>query len=247
MQRYFLDENSIITDIEIIIKGNDYHHIKNVMRMKLEDKVYCCYDSHTYLCMIDEFMFDSVKLKKISEITKNSELAIDVTIAHGLVRREKMEEVIRRITELGAHEYIPVLMERSIVKIKDNKNSKLDRQKTIVKEACEQSHRNRLMDVSDILSFKDFLSLNKKYDLCLYAYEESGRSNNYNLKKYLKEFKGKNILVLVGPEGGFSEKEVDLLEKNDFNSVGLGARILRTETAPLYLMSVIGYELEMGE
>lgn len=249
MQRYFLNNDTNIIDNKLTISGRDFHHIKNVMRMKIKDKVYCCIDSKTYLCEITSFLSDAVELSVLERIEKDAELSVDVTIAQGIVRREKTEEVIRRITELGAHKYIPVTMERSIVKIKEKGNSKLERQKSIIKEACEQSHRNRLMEISDVMSFKELLNEKSNYDLCLFAYEESGRENNYNLMKYLKEFplNSKNILVLVGPEGGFSEKEVALLEKNNFKAVGLGPRILRTETAPLYIMSVIAYQIEMGE
>lgn len=251
MQRYFLNDNTIIIDNKFKISGNDFHHIKNVMRMKPNDKVYCCIDSKTYLCKINSFFSDYVELSILEKIEKSAELKVDVTIAQGLVRREKMEEVIRRIVELGAHKYIPVIMERSIIKVKDSEksNSKLERQKTIIKEACEQSHRDKLMEINDIMSFKELLTEKSKYDLCLYAYEESGRENNYNLMKYLKTISGdgKSILVIVGPEGGFSEKEVSLLENSGFKAVGLGPRILRTETAPLYIMSVIAYQIEMGE
>jgi len=246
MQRYFL-ENVEVVNNSISIGGTDFHHIKNVMRMKIDDLVYVCFDSLTYIAKISQFLPDRVVLELLEKLDKDVELNVDITIAHGLVRREKMEEVIRRICELGAHEYIPVMMARSIVKIKDSKDSKIQRQKTIIKEACEQSHRNRLMEIVEAVEFKKFIEMSKNYDLCLFAYEESGRSNNYNLKKYLKEFKGKNILVLVGPEGGFSEYEVEVLEKNGFYAVGLGPRILRTETAPLYVMSAISYELEIGD
>ena len=81
----------------------------------------------------------------------------------------------------------------------------------------------------------------------LFAYEEAGRNNVHNLKEMILKSKNKKIVVLVGPEGGISDKEVKLLEDNGFISVGLGPRILRTETAPLYVMSAISYELELGE
>lgn len=246
MQRYFLNNPIVINNL-ITISGQDFHHIKNVMRMKINDKIYVCFNNLSYFAKIKEFNNDSVTIEIEEQERRKVELDVDITIAHGLVRREKKEEVIRRICELGAHEYIPVIMERSIVKVKDDDNNKLSRQKIIIKEACEQSHRQKLMEISPTLSLKQLIDKSLQYDLLLFAYEESGRENNYNLKKYLKEFKGKNILVLIGPEGGFSETEINLLEENNFKAIGLGPRILRTETAPLYVMSVISYELEMGE
>lgn len=248
MQRYFINEYINETTKIIEITRNDYHHIKNVMRMKVKDKVYICTkEERTFIFEILLFQTDSVVLQMIEEVTKKVELDIEVTIALGLVRREKTEEVLRRITELGANEFVSVEMERSIVQLKNKskQDHKLDRMRMIVKEASEQSHRTRLLEVLDVKTFKEFLNYAKQFDLCLYAYEESGRDDNYNLKKYLQEWKGKKLLVLIGPEGGISSKEVGLLNQNQFFSIGLGPRILRAETAPLYVMAAISYELEL--
>lgn len=246
MQRYFIRNNQISNNT-IIILDNDVHHIKNVMRMKEESQVYVCdEDEHVYLCEIIKILEKEVILNIINKIEKKVEMDVLVTIAFGLTKREKQEEVLRRITELGASGFVNVEMERSVVKVKEVKNSKLERMNLIVKEASEQSHRSKLMKVFDVKSFKDFLEFSKEYDLKLYAYEEAGRSNNYSFKNILKDFKGKSLIVLVGPEGGISQKEVELLEKNNFQAIGLGPRILRCETAPLYVMSAISYELELG-
>ena len=247
MQRYFLDNQEIINN-HIEISGSDFHHIKNVMRMNVNDEVYICLSGVTYIARLERFETQKVVFEIINKIETTSEMPYDVALAQGLVRREKKEEVIRRITELGATLYIPVNMERSIVKA--NGDEKLERQKTIIKEASEQSHRDKKMELSKTIDFKELLKLKDKYDLCLYAYEESGRANNYNLKKYLKDLKKENkksILILVGPEGGISPKEVEKLNENGFYPIGLGPRILRTETAPLYIMSAISYELELKE
>jgi 16S rRNA (uracil1498-N3)-methyltransferase len=246
MQRYFIRNNQISNNT-IIILDNDVHHIKNVMRMKEGSQVYVCdEDEHVYLCEIIKILEKEVILNIINKIEKKVEMDVLVTIAFGLTKREKQEEVLRRITELGASGFVNVEMERSVVKVKEVKNSKLERMNLIVKEASEQSHRSKLMKVFDVKSFKDFLEFSKEYDLKLYAYEEAGRSNNYSFKNILKDFKGKSLIVLVGPEGGISQKEVELLEKNNFQAIGLGPRILRCETAPLYVMSAISYELELG-
>ena len=101
-------------------------------------------------------------------------------------------------------------------------------------------------DICNLQEFKEFIKNFSDFDVKLFAYEEAGRNNIFNLKQKIKEGTGKRIVVLVGPEGGISENEVKLLESNGFISVGLGPRILRTETAPLYVMSAISYELEIG-
>lgn len=248
MQRYFL-ENKAIVNNQIIIDGNDYHHIKNVMRMVKGEKVYICLNEETYIASLNSFFDDYILFDILDKVGFNPEMFAEVTIAHGLVRREKKEEVLRRIVELGANKYIPVNMARSVVKPCSDEN-KLERQKKIIKEASEQSHRNKLMEVCAPISMKELINLSKDYDLSLFAYEESGRSNDFSLKDKLREFRKnnkKNILVLVGPEGGFTNEEVKLLCASGFFSVGLGPRILRTETAPLYVMAAISYELEMGD
>lgn len=231
MQRYFINENQINNDI-ITITNEDVHHIKTVMRMRLDDKIIAVMDNKLFQCQLIN-IGSVVEAKIIEEISENNELSVNVTIAQGLVRREKTEEVIRRITELGASNYIPVDMKRSVVKVKEGK---VDRWNKIIKEASEQSHRNRLMNVSDVINLKELIKEKPKYDLCLFAHVDQ---NKNPIEGYLNEFLGKNILILVGPEGGFDPTEVKLLLNNGFFMVSLGNLILRTETAPLYIMSII--------
>ena len=244
MQRYFV-KNEQINDNNVIINGQDYHHIKNVMRMKIGDKVYVVNQNEKlFICKIELFNSDSVLLNILENVEANVELPCNVTIAYGLVRREKNEEVVKHITELGASGFISVEMKRSVVRLKDYSNNKIDRLRMISKEASEQCHRLRLMKIYDTVKFKEFLDFSKQFDVCLYAYEESGRENNYSFKRYIRQGLN-NCLILVGPEGGFDPSEVELLDKSGFKAIGLGPRILRSETAPLYIMSSISYELEI--
>lgn len=246
MQRYFIS-NECIKNNMIYIKGDDFHHIRNVMRMRInQEALFCDQDGKVYLAELREYLSNEAIFKVKEIIYHYPELKYDVTIAQGLIRRDKQEEVIRRITELGAKMYIPVIMERSIIKVNNKEDNKRDRMLKIIKEASEQSHRTKMMELLNIVSFEELISLSKQYDLRLFAFEESGRSGNSLFKKYLREFSGQKILVLVGPEGGFSPGEVEVLTRNNFQAIGLGPRILRTETAPLYIMSAISYELELG-
>ena len=118
MQRYFINENNIINN-NILIDESDSHHIKDVMRMHVGENVIACIKgtNKIYLCEILE-LSKKVLLKIIEERQENNELNIKVSIAHGLVRKDKQEEVIRRLVELGAYKYIPVVMDRSIIKLK---------------------------------------------------------------------------------------------------------------------------------
>lgn len=237
MQRYFVNVNQLNKNI-ITISGNDVHHIKNVMRMQVGDKVICACDKKAFLCEISEIS-DNVKCNILEDITKNTALNSKVTIAQGLVRREKTEEVVRRLTELGCTNYIPLIMKRSIIKIDKINDFKLDRYQKIIKEASEQSQRNDLMNISSIKSIHDLINESNDYDLLLLA---DANEENYMLKDI--DFTNnhyQNILVVIGPEGGFDEAEKNLLVNNGFKVVSFGARVLRTETAPLYAMSVLGY------
>lgn len=245
MQRYFVEKDAIKLPY-IFITGDDCHHIGLVMRMKSGDKVYVSDQEKSYIAVITDIKKDLITLEVIEELHEQKELPYQVTIAQGLIRREKMEEVIDYITELGASCYIPVVMSRSIVKVNQEQMDKKNaRYAKIAKEAAEQSHRLKKMEVSNLVTWKNFLSLSKDYDLCLYAYEASSKDDS--LKQILKNKKYSNILVLVGPEGGISEKEVEDLKKSGFLPISLGPRILRTQVAPLYVMSALSYEWEAKE
>jgi len=238
MQRYFINSTQVHNNIITII-NSDVHHIKNVMRMKIDDEIIVCDElENVYLGKIITISNEEVKVEIVKNIDAKSELPINVTIAHGLVRREKTEEVIRRLAELGCYEYQPIIMNRSIVKVV---NDKSERQNKIIKEACEQSQRNRLMILSPVIDLKKLIARKDEFSLCLYA---DFNPNVAHLKPLLQKFTGKNILVVIGPEGGFSIEEVTTLDKAGFIPITLGKRVLRTETAPLYVMSVIGYEFE---
>lgn len=244
MQRYFV-KNCQIIDNNVRIDGGDFHHIKNVMRMRLGQNVYVVNENEdVYLCELSNFSNTYAEFSILKKIESNVELPVDVTIGYGLVRREKTEEVVKHITELGANGFIQIEMARSIVRLKEGKENKTERLRLISKEASEQCHRNKLMKIYDPIKFNSLIEFSKGFDLCLFAYEESGRENNFSFKKYLKG-NYKNILVIVGPEGGFDITEVKKLEDAGFHSIGLGPRILRSETAPLYIMSAISYETEI--
>lgn len=245
MQRYFVEKDAIKAPY-IYITGDDCHHIGQVMRMKPGDKVYISDQIRSFTATITDIKKDIVTLEICEELHEEKELPFNVCIAQGLVRREKMEEVIDYITELGATSYIPVVMSRSIVKVNlEQMEKKSTRYAKIAKEAAEQSHRLKIMEVKNVMTWKKFLNHAKEYDLCLYAYEASPKDDS--LKQILRTKKYSNILVIVGPEGGISDKEVDDLKKNNFIPISLGPRILRTQVAPLYVMSALSYEWEAKE
>ena len=242
MQRYFINNTKYeinkpslyLFDKEIL------HHITNVMRMREGNLIYLCDEKITYLVSLTKIEKEMNELEIKEEIKEDKNLPFEVCLAQGLVRKEKMELVIDGVCEMGATSYLGVDMERSLIhldKINKDKNERLNK---ISKEASEQSHRNQIMKVLPFVSFKDFLKFSKEFDLCLFAYEKT--KEDLSLKEILRTKQYHKVLILIGPEGGISEKEVQVLKDNNFYPIGLGKRILRTQMACFAAMSYLAYE-----
>ena len=246
MQRYFVNKESIdYQSKNVILTGNDAYHIRVVMRMKINDLIYLCDNEKSFVGKIVNIEEEQVLALIVEELDVNPELDIEVTIAHGLVCREKKEETIQKITQLGAIKYIPVQMKKSIVKIvKEKEQKQTERLQKIAKEASEQSHRIKELEVVNPISFNELLKLTNKYDACLYASTVED-SESKTFKQIIKDKNIKSIIVLIGPESGIDSSEIELLK--EWTPISLGPRILRTEVAPLYIMSAISYERELGE
>lgn len=245
MQRYFVHFSSM--DQDVLITGDDAHHMKHVMRMKIGDAIYLSNGETTYYAQIKAFSDESVRCEKLDELEESRELEVHVAIAQGMPKADKFEWIIQKTTELGVGEIIPVLSERSIIKIDPKKEEKkIDRYQKIAKEASEQSHRTKIPKIEPFMSFKEFLTHAQKFTHKVVAYEATKESEKHQLAKVISELKPKDsLIVFIGPEGGISEGELDTLVSNGFIVISLGNRILRTETAPIFFMSSVVYELEV--
>ncbi len=243
MQKYFISKEQLANKV---IDNDDAFHITSVMRSKINDQILVSDGSKTYLVKITSLSNKMVSFEIIKEETGNNEMPVFVTIFQGYPKGDKMEDIIKHGTELGASEFYPVMMKRSIVKLDEKKKaSKLDRFNKIAKEASEQSYRDRLSKVVDIKNLKeiDFSS----YDYKILCYEESAKQKeNSNFKNIVKKLKNNDkVAVLIGPEGGIDKEELDYLINQGFVPCALGPRILRTETAAFYVLSSISYEMEL--
>lgn len=250
MQRYFVDQKNWFKP-HVNINGDDYHHIVNVMRMKPGDEVICNHpDGDAYQCSIDKISDRNIQLLILDKLKNQVELPVNVTLIQGLPKGDKLEWIVQKATELGVQTIIPLECKRSIVKW-DHKKSlkKSQRLQRIAKEASEQSHRTLQPAIETPYSLKQLISADQLFDHKFVAYEETTRRvKTKKLNHYLEQIKpGESIGVVIGPEGGLTEPEIAQLVQSGFQPIRLGPRILRAETAPLYLMSALSYYFEETE
>ena len=233
-------------DRSVIITGTDVNHIKNVLRMKVGEELAVSngIDGREYRCGIVALLDDMVacELRFIKEDAV--ELPVKVTLFQGLPKADKMELIIQKAVELGVTEIVPVATKRCVVKLDDKKAaSKIARWQSIAEAAAKQSKRGIIPQVLPVQSFKLALKQAAEMDVRLIPYElASGMEHTRELLGSLKP--GQSVAVFIGPEGGFEESEIALAGENGVESITLGKRILRTETAGMTVLAWIGYLME---
>ena len=235
MQRYFAKEK---VANEFVLYDSDIHHIKNVMRYVVSDEIEVVYDDTIYLCQIKNLT--PLSLEIIETYQSDSEMNISLTLAISLVNEQKMDLILQKLTELGVSSIIPVKTERSIVKLDEKKaEKKLLRWQMICKEASEQSKRTKIPNVEEIVSINELSKM--EYDIKFIC---SLTDNSKSLKECLSNNKYKRILFTIGPEGGFTKEEETKLIDSGFIPVTLGKRVMRVETAAIYVSGIINYICE---
>lgn len=248
MQRYFVAPEQM-TETMVTITGDDVKHIVRVMRMKVGDEFICANGKlRTVRCEMTYFDETCVEAKIIEELSANAELPIEVTVAQGLPKGNKLEFVVQKGTELGAHSFIPFTAHRSVVKWNEKKaNRQQTRLEKIAKEAAEQSHRDCLPIVTHVHSIEQLIQTFSTFDLVLVGFEESARmGEHHTFVKALRSLEsGQSLLLLIGPEGGFAEEEIKKMTEAGATLCSFGPRILRTETASLYALAAISYHFEL--
>lgn len=246
MQRYFIAKEQF-HPASVQITGDDVHHLLKVMRAKLGDKVICSDGlSREAIVKIIEVHKEVITASIIEELAMDHEPSAEVWIAQSLPKLDKLETVIQKCTEIGASRVIPFSSERTVVQYDEKKQAKRhERWSKIAKEAAEQAHRNRVPMIDTPMSWKQLLKLVPDVQLALICYEK----DTHNTFKTILEQNSplKKILIIVGPEGGFTTQEIEQAEAAGCHTIGLGKRILRTETAAMVALTCILYESgEMG-
>ena len=250
MPKFFVKENQISNN-KIEIVGDDVNHITNVLRMKQGEILKVCNQEtgENYIAEIINAQKNSVTCEIQEKLEETAESNVDITLYQGLPKFEKMELIIQKNTEVGVNAIVPVIMERTVVKLDEKQVSKkLERWQKIAEIAAKQSMRDKIPEIKNIIKINkisDSLK-NEKFDTILVAYENEEKTM---LKKELKKLenlrdKKYKIAIIIGPEGGISEREIEQLNNLGAKCVSLGRRILRTETAGIIMSGDIMYELE---
>ena len=244
MPKFFVKNNQINENVVSII-GTDVNHIANVLRLKVDDEIQVCNEDKgiNYNTKIAEINKEFVKCNILEIKESNSEANVHINILQGLPKAEKMELIIQKCKELGVKEITPVEMERCIVKLDSKSESKKkERWQKIAEVAAKQSGRDKIPQINNVINIKNVCNILTNYDIVLVPYENE---KNVTLKEVLAKLPKKDlkIAIIIGPEGGFEEKEIQMLEQSNCKIVTLGNRILRTETVAIAMTSVILYEL----
>lgn len=241
MPKFFVNSENI-NDHTITLDGENAKHIGSVLRAKIGDIITVCDgDGRDYECEITEITKKTVTTKITDIFTNDNEPDIKLTLYQALPKADKMELVIQKCIEIGVDRIVPVKTEHTVVRLEGKEEKKLLRWNKIAESAAKQCGRGKIPVVDSVMSFKEAISEAVSLDGAIIPYEKE-RENS--LKAFAKSFKGKSIGIFIGPEGGFSNEEIDFAISNGVKSVTLGKRILRTETAGLVTSVILLYELE---
>jgi len=243
MYRFF-SGNINKTTAEIVITGTDANHMANVLRLRMGAEVIICDGAGSdFVCEIIGFGKNEVRLFVLSYAPNDAELGVEVFVFQGMPKADKFELVIQKGTELGAVMFVPFVSEFSTVKAdKKQAERKAERWQAISQSAAMQSGRGIIPRVMPPATLINAISFARELDLnhAVVLYE---KENSSTFKAFAQNIKnGDKVGLFVGPEGGFSEKEIELFAENNITPVTLGKRILRTETAALAALAAISYE-----
>lgn len=243
--RVFFTDRSDIGESEIFLSGDNHHHIKNVLRLPAGEEITVkTGGSISYVCEIKSYEDDRVVCTVKESIQTDTELPVYIDVFQGIPKGDKLELIIQKCTELGAAGIIPVMTSRSIVKLDEKKKkAKHERWEKIALNASEQSRRGRVCHVGEPVTFAEAMDMAAGYDRFIIPYE-CAEGFSYTREVFDSIKSGERLALFIGPEGGFSDEEISLAKAAGADVITLGKRILRTETAAMYVLSVMGYLFE---
>jgi 16S rRNA (uracil1498-N3)-methyltransferase len=240
MPRFFVPSQNISKDKIIVLDKKQVHYIKDVLRLKVRDELVIFDEKENeYTCLLEKLKPElTLDIKKMVLAVANLK-KINLTVACAIPKKSNMDDIIDKLTQLGVARIIPLKTQRTIVRLDEQKKQlRLNHWQKIAQSSSEQSQRRNLPIIATIKGIKEVLTETKEYDLKLILTLTGERKS---LKEILEKGKPKNILVLVGPEGDFSEDEISLAKKYGCIAVSLGKQVLRVETAAVAVASYIKF------
>ncbi len=236
MHRFFVNEKG---KEEFSFREEQFHYLVNVLRMKVGERlVIVTVDQLQYLGEIVEIT-DEVRVRVVEALQKSSESPLSINLVQGIAKGDKMDYIIQKATELGVHRIIPLLSQYTVVQLKgEKKEKKQERWQKIALAAAQQAQRVKVPEVRIVSSLQEVLEGMSFEDMGIIFYEKESKG----LKEVLNLSPSGEVYVFIGPEGGWHEKEVEMLKRAGAISAGLGNRILRTETAALTALAILQYQ-----
>jgi len=229
--RYFFIEHAQSTGSTLVITGSDARHIKTVLRLKSGDKI-GLFDGKgfEYEAKIVDLSSGKVKVSVIRRFPSAAESPVQITVAQGFLKEKKMDGLVRQLSELGINKWNPFIADRSVPRPdKKQLSARTKRWEKISKEAIKQCKRGCIMEIGDTVSFEEILNLSQTADLKIAFWENELQPLNAELPRPDRNIN--KIYVLLGPEGGFTQQEIESARDRGFVTASLGPRILRAETA----------------
>lgn len=248
MPKFFVDQKQIDND-SIIIRGEDAHHIARSLRMAVGECITVSdMNYNEYKCILDKITDAEVKAVITEKYKSDVESPVKIHLYQALPKGEKLDFIIQKSVECGVYDVTPFESERCVVKVKnDAEPRKTERRNKIALEAAKQCGRGIVPVVKPTVSFEQMLQGAAQSDLVLFCYEGN---ETERLGRVLKEERAnkeiKDIAIIIGSEGGFSEKEAEIAKSCGHKMIGLGKRILRAETAAIFALTCIVYEFELS-
>ncbi len=242
---HFFVEPKAVGEEEIIITGSDVNHIKNVLRMTVDEELLISDgQGGDFRCIITAMSDTEIVARIEGENEERTELSTQFYLFQGLPKSDKMELIVQKAVELGAYEIIPFKAKRCVMKLDDKKaDSKIKRWQSISESAAKQSKRGIIPNVHDVMTFKEAVEYAKSFDISIIPYENF--KDMSSTREVIDKIGGNmKVGIFIGPEGGFDSEEVDYAFENGIHPISLGKRILRTETAGLAILSVLMFKIE---
>jgi len=240
MSKFYIDKNNIINN-KVLISRDEARHIIKVLRYKIDDLI-TLFDSEgmTYECVIKAFENERITAEIIEKIENKNPETTKIVLAQAVLKSKKMDSVIQKSTELGISRIIPFFSSRTIPKWNSDKCfDKAEHWRNIVKASVKQSGIRKMPCVDNIISYDEIISSNLNMNKIL-LYE---KERNVSFKKIINTITfPSDILIMVGPEGGFTMEEVSRAKQSGFLTTSIGKLILRAETVPIAILSILQYE-----